>query len=122
MRVVGEETTAINNNSTPPLSFARNIRLAIPKELSFPEHADARNMRCLSLGDFGGIIAPGSRLESILLRFRLMQPQLKSCEDAETTNDCEILPDTDLSKLDRKIWIITTAALPWMTGWCRGSE
>ncbi len=120
--VVGEKGTGINNNNTPPPSFERNIRLAMPKELSFPEPPDAWNVGSLSMDNFGGIIAPNSRLESILLRFRRMQSQLKSWEEEETNNDCEVLPATDLSKLDRKIWIITTAALPWMTGWYHGSQ
>ncbi len=80
------------------------------------------------MDDLGGIIALNSRLGAILLRFRRMQSQLESWETensrgkmmshGDNNDNNEILPATDLRKLDRKIWIIATAALPWMTGWC----
>lgn len=31
-------------------------------------------------------------------------------------NGSDIIPESDVRALDRKIWIITTACLPWMTG------
>jgi hypothetical protein len=39
-----------------------------------------------------------------------MSPELKSKEEAEITRD------SDLRLPDRRIWIVTTASLPWRTG------
>lgn len=37
-------------------------------------------------------------------------------EETETDEPSPIAPISDLSLLDRKIWVVTTAALPWRTG------
>lgn len=34
----------------------------------------------------------------------------------EHLSDTDIVPETDLRDVDKSIWIITTASLPWMTG------
>ena len=36
--------------------------------------------------------------------------------DTVTANGAEIVPESDLRNPERKIWIITTACLPWLTG------
>jgi hypothetical protein len=37
-------------------------------------------------------------------------------DDSNGSGEVTIIPESDLSHPDRKIWIITTASLPWMTG------
>ena len=39
-----------------------------------------------------------------------------SSSKMSTDNGNEIVPESDLRNPDRRIWIITTACLPWMTG------
>ena len=44
---------------------------------------------------------------------------LDTAEDykpASRDDDDQVLFESDLSRLDRKIWVVTTASLPWMTG------
>mmetsp|Transcript_9629 Transcript_9629/g.26989 ORF Transcript_9629/g.26989 Transcript_9629/m.26989 type:complete len:690 (-) Transcript_9629:614-2683(-) len=40
----------------------------------------------------------------------------KSGDIPRYDDDDEINPDSDLTRLDRKIYVVTTASLPWMTG------
>ncbi len=35
---------------------------------------------------------------------------------SSSPNDSSIVPSSDLSRTDRIIWVVTTAALPWRTG------
>jgi hypothetical protein len=44
---------------------------------------------------------------------RLWKPEIKDLSDLK---DRDVVPESDLRPLNRSIWIITTAALPWMTG------
>jgi hypothetical protein len=37
-------------------------------------------------------------------------------EDLEKASDPDIAPESDLRRLDRRIWVVTTASLPWRTG------
>jgi digalactosyldiacylglycerol synthase len=54
---------------------------------------------CLTLKDFGDSLWPSDQRDG-----------------TDSLNDQEIVPVSDIRPTERRIWIITTAALPWMTG------
>ncbi|CAM9635912.1 unnamed protein product [Chrysoparadoxa australica] len=96
-------------------------RLKLPQKLGVPTKFGTMKFAITldkALDDLG--IDLNDRVSTVITRLRQSQAlqRLRELESgrALTMDDGEVLPATDIGDLTKRVWVVTTATLPWMTG------